>query len=88
MISWIVSPKKDVKQITVSFVIVSFLLSILSISLSHYFLSCLPASCLCILLFALCMLFARLHNVDSFRLNAKTGEIEASSNPESSKVRE
>lgn len=73
-----VTENLNIKSITNTFVIISFILSIASICLSHKFISCLPASCLSISLFALVMLFSRLHNIDSFKLNVKTGDIEAS----------
>jgi hypothetical protein len=70
-------PKLNVKSVTVTFVCISFLLCVVSLCLSHKFLSCLPATGLSILLFALCMLFYRLRKVDEFSLNVKTGEISA-----------
>lgn len=74
---FIKDPKIDQKSVTVTFVVISFILTIISLCISHYFLSSLPASGLSILLFSLCMLFYRLRKLDSFRVNVKTGEIEA-----------
>jgi len=74
---FIKDPKIDVKSVSITLLIVSFLLCLTSIGLSHYFLSCLPASGLSLLLFALCYLMYRLRKLDSFKLDVKTGEIEA-----------
>jgi hypothetical protein len=71
-------PKIGVKSVSITLLIISFLICIISISLSHYFLSCLPASGLSLLLFALCYLMYRLRKIDSFSLDVKTGEIRAS----------
>jgi hypothetical protein len=70
-------PKLNVKSVTVTFVVVSFVLSVVSICLSHKFQSCIPASVMSMMLFALCMLFYRLRKVDEFSINLKTGSIEA-----------
>lgn len=70
-------PKIDQKSLTVTLVVVSFVLSIVSLIASHYFLSCLPASVLSITLFSLCMLFYRLRKLDSFSIDLKQGKIDA-----------
>lgn len=74
---FIKDPKINAKSVSVTLLIVSFGLSILSISLSHKFVSCLPASILSLLMFAFCYLMYRLRKVDDFKLNLKTGEVSA-----------
>ena len=69
-------PKLNVKSVCVTFAVVSFILSICSIALSHKFLSCLPGSILSVLLFVLCMVFYRIRRVDELSLNLKSGEVE------------
>ncbi len=74
---FISDPKLNEKSVTVTFVVLSFVLSVGSLISSHFFATSLPASVLSILLFALCMLFYRLRKLDSFKINLKTGDIEA-----------
>jgi hypothetical protein len=74
---FIQDPKIKQKSVTVTFVVISFVLSILSLTVSHFWLTALPATSLTILLFALCMLFYRLRKIDGFKINVKSGEIEA-----------
>lgn len=74
---FIKDPKLDVKSVTVTFVVISFLISIGSIISSHFFSTSIPASILSILLFTLCMLFYRVRKIDSFKINLQSGEIEA-----------
>ncbi len=74
-------PKTHQNSVTVTFVTISFLLSIISICLSLKFTSCLPASILGVLLFGLCMAFYRLRKLDSFSIDLKSGKIEASDKP-------
>jgi hypothetical protein len=78
---FIKDPKLNVKSVSITLLIISFVLCVSSIALSHYFLNCLPASGLSLLLFALCYLMYRLRKIDSFKLDVKTGEIEASDKP-------
>ncbi len=74
---FITDPKVNQKSLTLTLTVVSFLLAVSSIVTSHVYLSCLPASVLSVLLFALCMLFYRLRKLDSFDINLKSGEISA-----------
>lgn len=73
---FIQDPKTHQESITVTFALVSFILSILSLITSHIWAQCLPASILSILLFALCMLFYRLRKIDSFKVDVKEGSVE------------
>ncbi len=74
---WLKDPKQQAESVTLTFVAVTFVFTIISLSLAHYFLSCLPATALSIALFALTMLFYRMRRVDEFTFNAKTGEVSA-----------
>ena len=71
--------KSDIepKSLLGTFTIVSFVMAIISIIMGHIFYSCLPATILTILFFALNLLFFRLHSIDQFKINLKTGDIEA-----------
>lgn len=79
---FIKDPKSNIQSATLTFAVASFILSIVSIILSHKFLNSIPATILSILLFTLCMFFYRLRRIDEFSVNLKTGEVSAKDLPD------
>ncbi len=74
---FIYDPKIHVKSVSVTILVVSFVLCIISLGLSHVFVQCLPATVLSLLLFAFSYFMYRLRKLDDFSLNLKTGEVSA-----------
>lgn len=77
---WLKDPKQNAESVTLTFVAVTFVFTIVSLGLSHYFLSCLPATGMSIALFALTMVFYRMRRLDDVAINLKTGSIEVKQN--------
>lgn len=73
-------PKLNVKSVSVTILIISFVLCLVSIISSHFLAQCLPASILSLLLFAFSYFMYRMRKIDDFSLNLKTGEIQAKDN--------
>jgi len=71
--------KSDIepKSLLATFTVIAFVMTIASLVISHIFYSCLPATVLTILFFALNLLFYRLTKIDEFSVNLKTGAVEA-----------
>ena len=81
---FIQDPKLNVKSVSVTLLIVSFLLSVASLALSHVFAQCLPASVLSLLMFAFCYFMYRMRKIDDFSLDLRSGKIEAKDDQKSS----
>jgi hypothetical protein len=76
-IPFIEDPKLNVKSVSVTLLIISFVLCVSSLVASHVLAQCLPASVLSLLLFAFCYFMYRLRRIDEFQVNLKSGEISA-----------
>jgi hypothetical protein len=74
---FIQDPRIKEKSVSVTLLVISFLLCVVSLISSHFFAQCIPASVLSLLLFAFSYFMYRLRKVDEFSLNLKTGQIEA-----------
>jgi hypothetical protein len=70
-------PKIKEKSVSVTILVISFVLCLSSLVSSHFFAQCLPASVLSLLLFAFSYFMYRMRKIDDFSLNLKTGEVEA-----------
>lgn len=77
MTFFIRDPKLNVKSVSVTILIISFVLCLISLALSHVSAQCIPATILSLLLFAFSYFMYRMRKIDDFSLNLKTGSIEA-----------